>query len=321
MKIAVIGSGVIGLTSAVVALEEGHHVTIYTDKPAGETTSARSGASFKPFSVAWNGLTAAMCKRSWIGFDRLTRYGDPEKTGVRLHDHWEASSTPMKLRPFHSLLPGGVELHEAPNVPGGHRYGIKYQTFFIDTSLFLPYLRGRVHDLGGRIVVREKFRNVAELAELPAEVVINCTGLGARELVGDTAMHALKGQIAVIGPHPEIDYSISADGFYIYPRYNDTVLGGTTELDVESETADGGAVQLLVSGNKGVLPSLTLDQVTKSYGGLRPYREGGPRLEAEPLGNRQLVHNYGHGGAGVTLSWGSAHMALDLIAAPAPMVY
>jgi D-amino-acid oxidase len=110
-----------------------------------------------------------------------------------------------------------------------------------------------------------------------------------------------------------MDWSISADGFYIYPRANDTALGGTCEYHIDNELVDNVAIHLIIRGNKRILPHLDLDSVRGSYAGLRPYREGGVRLEAEEVGNKKVIHNYGHGGSGITLSWGSAKLALDLI--------
>ena len=313
-KVAVIGCGIIGLTTAAVALENGHTVAIYSDKPSAQTTSAKAAASFKPHATHWNDLAADIFVRSWHDFERLSQAEDSVKTGVRLHTHWEASSTPMTLAPYHALIPGGVEQHIAPQVPGGHGFGLKYRTFFIDMSQYLPYLEERVKRAGAHITIMpQKFAKMSELEELPADIIFNCTGLGAGELVGDTSVRPIKGQAAITGPIQDLDYSISANGFYVYPRKNDTVLGGTAEWDVDDERVDSGALQLIVRGNKPVVPTLSVEQVTKSYAGLRPYREGGIRIEAVSLGDRKLIHNYGHGGSGVTLSWGSARRAVALI--------
>jgi D-amino-acid oxidase len=151
-----------------------------------------------------------------------------------------------------------------------------------------------------------------ELAALDHDLVFNCTGLGSRELCKDDSVYAIKGQVALVGPRPEMDWSISADGFYVYPRSSDTVIGGTTERHVYTETTDPSALSLLVRANRRILPDLEESSIVRSVAGLRPFREKGVRVEREIVSERPIVHNYGHGGAGVTLCWGSAERALEL---------
>jgi glycine/D-amino acid oxidase-like deaminating enzyme len=66
------------------------------------------------------------------------------------------------------------------------------------------------------------------------------------------------------------------------------------------------------------IPTLEGSRVIRRTAGLRPYRDGGIRIETETIGTKKVVHDYGHGGAGVTLSWGSAALVADLVAAAAP---
>lgn len=99
----------------------------------------------------------------------------------------------------------------------------------------------------------------------------------------------------------------------MYPRRYNTVLGGTTEWRVYDETVDPVAIDLIVRGNQRILPHLRANAIQKTYAGLRPYREDSIRLEAENVNGKLIIHNYGHGGAGLTLCWGSAHLALELI--------
>jgi D-amino-acid oxidase len=128
----------------------------------------------------------------------------------------------------------------------------------------------------------------------------------------DNSVYAIKGQVALVGPRPEMDWSISADGYYCYPRASDTVIGGTTERHVYTETTDWIALSLMVRANRRILPDLEEASIRASVAGLRPFREQGVRVELETVKGRRIIHNYGHGGAGVTLSWGSAELALEL---------
>jgi D-amino-acid oxidase len=312
-KIAIIGAGVIGLSTALLAQEAGYDVAIYSDRQPTETTSAKAAASFKPHAVAYNELAHRTVEIGWDDFARIAHEQNPTETGVRKHVHWEAASAQKADAPYLVLMED-LEHHEKPNVPGGYSFGWKYKTFFVDTSLYLPWMTHKFEAQNGRmILVANKFEHPEQFRDIPADVVFNCTGLGARELMNDDKMQPIKGQIALIDPRPDMDWSISADGFYVYPRSKDTVLGGSTEPGVENEDVDKATVHVIVKGNQRILPDLTEEAVRGSYAGLRPYREGSIRIEAEERDNQKIIHNYGHGGSGITMSWGSARLALNRI--------
>jgi len=309
---AVIGAGVIGLSTAILALERGYTVTIYSDKSPMETTSLKAAASFKPRTVAYTNATQRMVEVGWEYFEHIvSRYA--EVSGVHKQIHWETMSVLKEQAPYLKVVED-FDLIEQPDVPGGYAYGWRYRTFFIDTSIFLPWLIERFTEGGGTLIpLDKKFMSLEQLAELPSDVVFNCTGLGARELCKDAAVVPIKGQIIVIDPQPDMDWSINADGFYVYPRRYDTVLGGTTEWHVYDEIVETEAIELILQRNKRILPHLTLDAVRRTYAGLRPYRTGGICVESQDVNGKQIIHNYGHGGAGITLCWGSAYLALKLV--------
>ena len=165
-------------------------------------------------------------------------------------------------------------------------------------KIIVPYLAGGTTDFLGHVIADQLK-----------------TGLGATVVVenmpGAATTHGAA-QVAIVGAQPDMDWSISADGFYVYPRSNDTVIGGTAEHHVDTETTDRTALSLLVRANRRILPHLSDASILRSAAGLRPFRDETIRVEAETVGDRRIVHNYGHGGAGITLSWGSAELALDL---------
>lgn len=308
-QFAVIGAGVIGLSTALVLQEEGHAVTVYADRPPLATTSAKAGASFKPHEVAEGSLTDELLRRSWA---RFLRVADDPASGVRLHTHWEAGSSPL-AKPSYLSVMQDVEEHVFPEVPGGYAFGRCYRTFLIDMPVYLRWMLERFRAQGGALtLLAEPLRDIGELTALPHDVVINCSGLGARELCRDALVYPIRGQVAMVGPQPQLDFSISADGFYIYPRSSDTVIGGTVEPFADSERPDPSVTSVLVRAACRVLPGLSDADVLRTAAGLRPYRHGSVRLEPENFGSHRVVHNYGHGGSGVTLSWGSAEAAVEL---------
>lgn len=310
-RLGVVGAGIIGLSTAVLAQQRGHAVTLYTDIPALETTSAKAAASFKPHEVVLNELAQTMLVRAWDHFDRLS--SEPgRQCGVWRHTHWEASSAPLADQPYLSVVEN-LETFEGPNVPGGYAYGRRYTTFFMDMAVYLPWLASQFMRNGGEMVLLpRRFECLTELGQLPHQVIFNCTGYGSRRLCDDTSVYPIKGQVAIVGPQPQLDWSISADGFYVYPRSTDTVIGGTAERHVDTETNDQIALSMLMRANRRILPHLTDASILRSAAGLRPYREHSVRVAAETVGDRRIVHNYGHGGGGITLSWGSAESALDI---------
>ena len=305
----VIGAGVIGLTTAIVAQEAGYQVTIYADKTTMETTSAKAAASFKPTILERQHLEGRVLAPSWDRFEQIAR--DAPDAGVRMHVHWEASSTPFAA-PWYLYVMRNPTYHEEPDVPGGYPYGWRYETFFVDTAVFLPWLVDRFKAHGGAFAPRRGYTSLHEVATLPHDVVFNCTGLGARTLCADANVIPVRGQIAIVGPRPDLDWSIKHDAFYIYPRTYDTVLGGTSEANVWDERPESSAIEALVQANQRIMPELKASDVVRTYAGLRPYRVHGLRIEAEAIDGTLVVHNYGHGGAGITLSWGSALEAVSL---------
>jgi D-amino-acid oxidase len=297
-RAAVAGIGVIGLTTAILAQEAGYQVTIYSDLLPSETTSNIAGATFAPYAVPLTEKVIKMVEDGWDCYAALAR--KTEQTGVRRETYWEIESKPVdpKLMPYLHVMQD-VQVHERPYVPGGYAHGIKYGTFLIDMLIYLPYL------------VQRKFTHLQELAQVDAEVIFNCTGLGARTLVGDEDVIPLKGQLAIIGPRPELEWAIKHDGFYAFPQPQTkrTILGGTTVENFDP-SVEPGATQTIVNGNKRVLPGLTEADVKTSLVGLRPFRKGDVRVEPQEVAGKLIIHNYGHGGAGVTLSWGSGRLAL-----------
>jgi D-amino-acid oxidase len=298
------------LSTALLAQQQGFDVTIYSASPPNQTTSAKAGASFKPHLVEMSGLPPQTLQRSWDHFVAIEQ-SFQGASGVRRHLHWEAGSLPLKDEPYLKVVED-VTYAEAPTVPGGYAYGRSFTTFLIDTPVYISWLVDRFLSLGGELQIVPPM-DLAQVSELEQPLVANCTGLGGRTIFGDTAVEPARGQVVLVEPLPDMSWSISADGFYVYPRRDSTVIGGTVEMGVDDESTDSAVVDLLLRAAQRVLPHVRELKVLETYAGLRPYRQTSVRVATEDTLGKRLVHNYGHGGAGVTLSWGTAELAVRLL--------
>ncbi len=307
MRVTVVGAGVIGLLSAL-ALADEHDVRIVAEHTGAATTSARAGASFKPSSVDRSPPFDDLLAQSAAELRRWDRTGLSQRRAVSRTTHVEASSGPLTLDDHLHLVDDVTELHAADgdDIPGGYRHAVRYTTWFFDVPVTLRALADELHSAG----VETEQRRVEDLEELAAtaqaDVVVNASGLGARQLVGDTALQPVRGQTALVD-HPDRDVtSISADGFYLYPRSDGLLVGGTATAGSWDREPDPEVTALLLRGNARVLPELLTAEPRHATVGLRPYRDGGVRLEVDRGLAVPVVHAYGHGGAGWTLGPGTA---------------
>lgn len=308
--LGVIGGGVIGLSTAAEAVRRGYSVTIYSDRNIGKTTSWKAAASFKPHGIADTPTARRIVERSWIGYAKLLAEHGP-KTGVRMHTHWEASNQELKA-PWYLPIVKNTTHRQSPEVPGGYRFAWEYETFFIEMPVFLSWFQRHLVELGVKFINRQ-FKRIEEISALPHGVVVNAAGYGSKTLTGDIELIAVRGQTVLLDLPMPMPWSISAGGFYTYPRTHETLLGGTEERGIEEEESTAQGVKSIIRGNLVILPNIEKIRVKDTAAGIRPCRQNGPRIEREILSNKLLVHNYGHGGAGVTMALGSAEAAMDFV--------
>ncbi|MGW2238089.1 NAD(P)/FAD-dependent oxidoreductase, partial [Streptomyces sp. NPDC001759] len=293
--VVVVGGGVIGLSTAVVLAERGLRVRVWTRDPVERTTSVVAGALWWPYRIRPAAAARAWALRSLDVYEELA--SRPEVTGVRMVEGvMGETALDEKVAWAAARLPG-LRASTAEEYAGS---GLWARLPLVDMTAHLPWLRERLVRAGG--VVEE--RAVGGLAEADAPVVVNCTGLGARELVPDTAVRPVRGQLVVV-ENPGIStwlVSTGADGemAYFFPQPGRLVLGGTDEEDVWSTEPDPAVAEAIVRRCAALRPEIAGARVLAHRVGLRPARDA-VRLERELLPDgRVLVHNYGHGGGGVT---------------------
>ncbi|MFE7226121.1 NAD(P)/FAD-dependent oxidoreductase [Nocardioides sp. NPDC057577] len=292
MRVTVVGAGVIGLSCAVRLVEAGHEVSVIGRERTSGTTSAVAGGFWFPYLAEPRDRVTVWAAET---FGELARLAEEEpEAGVRMvhgtqHNPeadlwWAAPLTDL------TVTEGRAEF-TAP---------------IAEMPVYLPWLERRVTQAGGSITTG----TVDDLASLDADVVVNATGLGSRELVGDTSLYPVQGQIVVLGPGATEEW-LEADGdapSYVFPRGGDTVIGGTSVPHAWDQSPDPRTAERILADASAAVPEIANADVRAHLVGLRPARPS-VRLEREG----RVVHCYGHGGAGVTLSWGCAAEVVELV--------
>lgn len=242
--VAVVGCGVVGLTTARQLQRRGFNVTVYAKNVPPNTTSNMSLASWTPTS----GLVAAERRTAeWdsqfreaarIAYSELQLlvgrgYGVSWIEGYSLHQ-----GPPGARVAADPLLPPDLSAGSTVFGPGQHSFPTPYATMRpsmrIEPSIYLDRLVSDVRESGAEIVIRA-FDSREHLSTLPDPIIVNCTGLGARDLVGDSELTPLKGQLTLLMPQEGVDYSTFgaasplAGGFvHMSPRSDGIALGGTS---------------------------------------------------------------------------------------------
>ena len=231
-QIAVLGCGVVGLSTARLLQQTGKEVTIYAKALPPDTTSNSAGGLWLPYSLFDPDRETSQFHEQYLQSLKFSYSYFQQFAGDDYSVHWlptyVMSDEPFSQngnRPFPEVFPESRNLqpseHKFP-----YRYVRQFRTMLIEPH---PYLRALVRDFhlaGGKIVLQE-FHSLAEIATLPQPVVVNCTGLGARELCSDAELVPIKGQLTYLLPQPEINYIVLAGDLYMFPRADGIVLGGT----------------------------------------------------------------------------------------------
>ena len=299
-----------GLTTAVLLAESGWRVNVIGDRIPGATSLA-AGAMWGPYLVEPKDQVDEWSQLSLEIFGHLAE--DPA-AGVRLTSGIEASRTAEAAPDWAATLPGFRPCKLA-ELPTGFTAGYRFTVPLIDMPVYLAYLQQRLSSAGGTV----EQRTLGSLAEVgPSSVIINCTGLGSRDLVPDPDLRPIRGQHVVVS-NPGLteffseDTGSSPDLLCFYPHGDTVVLGGTAIDDEGGLGPDEEAASAILRRCVAVEPRLAGVRVLAHRVGARPTR-GRVRVEADRLADGTLVvHNYGHGGAGVTLSWGCAETVLSLL--------
>ncbi|XP_068608373.1 D-aspartate oxidase [Brachionichthys hirsutus] len=320
VRVAVVGAGVIGSSTAVCIAEALPmcSVTLVADKFSPDTTSDVAAGIFFPTEFPDVPLER---QRRWVmdSFDHLSAIAQSEHAadaGVMLLSGWQIfKEVPANKKPFWSNHVMSFRFMTEAELKRfqGYKFGQAVTTLLCECSSYLPWMEDRFRKAGG--VVESK--KISSLEELNYDIIVNCVGLGSKTLVGDDEVYPIRGQILKVEA-PWLKHFIRCgDGLtYIFPGARSITVGGTRQQnDWRLEFDEDDAKSILKRCSK-LAPSLKRAKVLSQLVGLRPSRRN-PRVEREVVqirGRRvPVIHNYGHGGWGVTLAWGTSVDVLGLV--------
>jgi D-amino-acid oxidase len=319
-NVAIIGAGVSGLTCGIVFAERGYRTAIFAKEIGQQTTSGAAGAVWFPYDAEPAKKVIPWALRT---FDMLSELARVPASGVSMIEARQFLRTgeieipdwaiALRAERLSSVATGLWSVQDRAQ-RGGYTFksGFSMRVPLMDTTIYLDYLAARFRKAGGEIHANVHFKNLEDV-DSKFNLVINCAGIGARELVRDQHLEPHRGQVAIIPRIEGLSCAIVCDDaplMYAIPRANDCVFGGTNDIS-DNLAADPETTSRIVAECSRVL-NIDKPRVLAERVGLRPFRTSGVRLERDRLRDgRTVIHNYGHGGAGFTLSWGCAREVLE----------
>lgn len=322
MRIEVIGAGVIGLSTALRLLEHGHQVTVRAAATGERTTSSVAAALWYPYLAA-----PAEAMRRWgaVSYDVLSSLAlsDPA-AGVDLRQGFELLDSPREPPDWAGEVRGfrPITSSEGHRHVDGRRaeHGWAFESPVADMAVYLPWLAARVVAAGGRIDAGDRLTPADLRSARPGtQVRVLCTGLGSHELLGDTDVAPVRGQVVLLSQVGlrswVLDESEPHRPTYVVPRRDVVVCGGTALPNRWDDGVDDETTHDILTRCRALVPELASAHVLGVRVGLRPVRSRVYLERDDTLGPDGLatIACYGHGGAGVTVSWGCAEQVATLV--------
>lgn len=333
-KVAIVGAGICGLSTAVrlQAADPCLDITIIAEKFSPETTSDVAAGFWEPIFMR---DTPIENQKRWgkVTFDYLKTFLETEQAshlGITYCSGYFLADEIINEKPFEDIYIRQIKLSEEDlrrNFPDDIKDGYLITSIMFCCTPYMQVILKQFQQKGGKIV-EKKVKSFDEFAG-KFDVVVNCSGLGARDLCKDKTIEPVRGQIIkirapwlkhfyMVERHEEIKKERPC---YIFPRFNDVVVGGTIQFGNWNTDVDERDTQYILERVSEFEPTIKNAEIIKICAGLRPVRKA-VRLEKEIMAVKTeygsvlklpVVHNYGHGGGGLSTFWGCAGEARDLV--------
>ena len=301
-NIAIIGAGISGMSTAFLLTQKNHRITIYAKAFSPNITSNRAAAFWFPYHIRNDKRGISWCQTSYEYYKKLAKQ---KETGISMHQLIKVLRKGVKEEEpvWIDFMPSGsYRIMDSNELQAGILKGYDIIVPLIETQIFLPWLQKQLQQSGVELIEKE----INDLSELTRsyDLVINCSALGAGKLCNDDNVIPVRGQVGLLAPKNNLPvYLDNEKMLYVVPRKDAIIVGGTYEERVEIETTEPSTIERILNNAYEIFPELKQQKVTGSWAGIRPYRAE-VRVEHEEGTN--IIHNYGHGGSGFTLSFGCA---------------
>lgn len=311
-QITVLGAGVSGLSTGIVLADNGYDVQIITKDLPHETTSAVAAAIWFPYEAYPEDKVAKWSHESFREFEQLAKISESGVSFIPFTSYLDTIEEPWWLE----ALPKSHLLEDWVKSPVNEEHrGYKMNVPLMESPVYLKYLLRRFLVAGGEVIHKE-INSLEELDSYP--LIINCTGLGARYLFNDKHVFPIQGQIVKVETDPNIsgmstEYLMGENGdemAYVIPRRDCIVLGGTSKRHEFNLTPNPALTDRIIRHCATFQPKIEELAIQHSMVGLRP---GRTEIRVEKDAELPVIHNYGHGGAGYTVSWGCAQEVLNIL--------
>jgi D-amino-acid oxidase len=313
MRVAVLGAGVSGLTTAMSLIDAGCQVRVAAADPTEATTSYLAAAVWFPTHAGPPDRVAAWARTT---YDVLAAQAGRKVPGVVMRESL-ALYREAPEQPDWAAAVKSVREATPAELPPGYPYGLRFVVPMVEMPKYLPWLIEQFTSRGGQLQ-RRRVGSLTELADEDTDAVVNCSGIASRTLVGDASVYPVRGQIVRV-TNPGLIMSVRdeqhpAGRAYVHPRSEDCILGGTLELNNWDTTIDLATSAAIIERCREIVPALRGASVIEDLVGLRP---GRPTVRVEEDHSQgasaRILHNYGHGGSGITISWGCAYEVTELL--------
>ncbi|XP_053691106.1 D-aspartate oxidase-like [Sabethes cyaneus] len=330
-KFLILGAGINGLTCAMRLSEQYPHcgIEIISEHFSPNTTSDVAAGLWEPYLLGETSreLVCKWSRDTYQYFHKLWKEGCADECGISLIPYYGLCSENQAADDFFwkDFVFGFCELTEHRLRQIGFEHGVKYcsgaefVTFTCEPTKIMQFYMRTLRARGAvfsQQAIRQMQAFIREKALSNDTIVINCLGLASGELLYDDAVRPCRGQVRRVHA-PWMFHVLTSEAGYVIPNTGSVTLGGTKQmgdckLEISSDDTEG-----IRNGCAGLTRALDRAPVIADLVGLRPTRTA-VRLEVEHVkvdskNSVPIIHNYGHGGSGITLAWGCAGDVLRLV--------